>query len=266
MDGESSEEGRERYIVPGLQRGLEILQCFRADRRRITANELSQELNIPRSTVFRLLTTLQHMGFLEHSPSGREYSLGASVLSLGFEYIASLELVELARPILEKLSESAGHSVHLVIRDGREVVVVFKAAGKSSFLGSIKVGTRFPAHATILGRMCIAYLDDHELDALYRGVQLQKHSPQTPTTLEDLRALLAEDRKRGYGISEQFFDSGICSVAAPIFEENGRNAGAINVLVHGVPESTYLRSMVEPVLAAARELSRNLNYRGDRLG
>jgi DNA-binding IclR family transcriptional regulator len=114
--------------------------------------------------------------------------------------------------------------------------------------------------------MCIAYLDDHELDALYRGVHLQKHSPQTPTTLEDLRALLAEDRKRGYGISEQFFDSGICSVAAPIFEENGRNAGAINVLVHGVPESTYLRSMVEPVLAAARELSRNLNYRGDRLG
>jgi DNA-binding IclR family transcriptional regulator len=263
MDG--SEESRERYLVPGLQRGLEILQCFRADRRRITAAELSQELNIPRSTVFRLLTTLQYMGFLEHSPSGREYSLGTSVLSLGFEYIASLELVDVARPILEKLSASAGHSVHLVIRDGREVVVIFKATGKS-FLGSIKVGTRFPAHATILGRMCIAYLDDRELEALYCGVQLQKHSPQTPTTLEDLRTILAEDRKRGYGISEQFFDAGICSVAAPIFEEHGRNAGAINVLVHGVPEPEYLRSMIEPVLAAARELSRNLNYRGELLG
>ena len=265
MDGDSNQT-RKRYVVPGLQRGLEILRCFRTDRPRITAAELAKGLDIPRSTVFRLITTLQYMGFLDSSRNGREYSLGVSVLSLGFEYIASLELVELARPILERLSHGTGHHVHLVIRDGREVVVVFKAAGKSSILGSIKVGTRLPAHATILGRMCLAYIDDSELSSLYAGFELTRYSPQTPTSLNELRHLLAEDRKRGYGISEQFFDAGICSVAAPVFEDNERIAGAINVIVHGVAASDYLETMVESVVSAARELSRNLNYRGEILG
>jgi DNA-binding IclR family transcriptional regulator len=223
MASDTTNESRERYLVPGLQRGLEILRCFRVDRPRITAAELATELSIPRSTVFRLVTTLQYLGFLENS-SGREYSLGAGVLSLGFEYIASLELVEHARPILERLSSSTGQNTHLVIRDGREVVVVLKVSGSSSTLGSIKVGTRLPAHATILGRMCIAYLDDAELDDLYADVTLKRHSPQTPATLRALRKVLAQDRERGYGISEQFYDAGICAVAAPIFEEGARPA------------------------------------------
>lgn len=265
MAGETSNDPRERYLVPGLQRGLEILRCFRADRPRITAGELANELSIPRSTVFRLVTTLQYLGFLETSPSGREYSLGAGVLSLGFEYIASLELVEHARPILERLANSTGQHTHLVIRDGRDVVVVLKVTGSSSILGSIKVGTRLPAHATILGRMCIAHLRDAELDDLYGKVPLKRHSSQTPATLLALRKVLAEDRARGYGISEQFYDAGICAVAAPIFEEGARTAGAINVLIHGVPTPDYLKSMVDPVLAAARELSNKLNYRGPLL-
>jgi DNA-binding IclR family transcriptional regulator len=254
MASDTTNESRERYLVPGLQRGLEILRCFRVDRPRITAAELATELSIPRSTVFRLVTTLQYLGFLENS-SGREYSLGAGVLSLGFEYIASLELVEHARPILERLSSSTGQNTHLVIRDGREVVVVLKVSGSSSILGSIKVGTR-------LRRMCIAYLDDAELDDLYADVTLKRHSPQTPATLRALRKVLAQDRERGYGISEQFYDAGICAVAAPIFEEGARPAGAINVLVRGVPTADYLKTMIGPVLAAARELSSKLNHRG----
>ena len=107
-----------KYIVPGLQRGLEILRTFSRDRYSIGAPELARELNIPRSTVFRLIQTLEYMGFLEKLENGSEYRLSVGVLSLGFEFIASLEVTDLARPLLEKLRDETGHSVHLAIRDG----------------------------------------------------------------------------------------------------------------------------------------------------
>ena len=90
-----------KYIVPGLQRGLEILRTFSRDRYSIGAPELARELNIPRSTVFRLIQTLEYMGFLEKLENGSEYRLSVGVLSLGFEFIASLEVTDLARPLLK---------------------------------------------------------------------------------------------------------------------------------------------------------------------
>ncbi len=115
-----------KYIVPGLQRGLEILRAFSRDRHRIGAPELARELNIPRSTVFRLIQTLEYMGFLEKLSNGSEYRLSVGVLSLGFEFIASLEVTDLAGPLLEKLRDETGHSAHLAIRDGGDVIFVNK--------------------------------------------------------------------------------------------------------------------------------------------
>jgi DNA-binding IclR family transcriptional regulator len=188
------------------------------------------------------------------------------VLSLGFEYIASLEIVEYARPILEDLASATGHQCHLVVRDEREVVVVFKSSGETSLLGSIKIGARFPAHATLHGRMCLAFLDEAEVTKLYKGVSLKRYSPYTPTTMTALRAMLAEDRQRGFSISREFFHPGICAVVAPVFEENDRIAGAINVLVPRIVDDAYLDRILKPVLASARELSLKLNYRGNVLG
>ena len=146
----TSRQGDEaRYLVPGLARGLEILRLFSRERRAIAPPEMAKELGIPRSTVFRLVQTLEQMGFLERTEGGHAYRLGVAVLGLGFEYLASLEITELARPVLEQLRDDTGLTTHLVIRDGRDVVIVFKAVGRSRFTSSVNVGTRLPAHATV---------------------------------------------------------------------------------------------------------------------
>ena len=103
------EDVQEKYIVPGLERGLRLLCEFSHKDRVLSAPELARRLKVPRSTVFRLLTTLEVMGFIERVDGGRDFRLGMAVLRLGFEYLASLELTELGRPLLDRLR---AHAVH----------------------------------------------------------------------------------------------------------------------------------------------------------
>ena len=126
-----------RYNVPGLERGLRMLQLFDRNHKLLTAAEMARALAIPRSTAFRLAQTLEFLGFLERD--GDRYRVGPAVLRLGFEYIASLEVTELARPLIERLRDATDLSAQLVIRDGREVVVVLKASPSSTFASNVTV-------------------------------------------------------------------------------------------------------------------------------
>ncbi len=251
----------ERYLVPGLMRGIEILRLFNRSRPLLTAPVIAKELGIPRTTVFRLAQTLEHLGLLERVDGGNSYRLALGVLSLGFEYLAALDIVQIAGPFLEKLRDQIDLSVHLVLRDHRHVVVVHKAAGHSAFAGSLSIGARLPAHATVLGRVMLADLDEDEIRALYpNGAGLEAHSRQTPTDLDRLLSILAEDRKRGFAISDRFFESGISALALPLRDASGRAVAAFNVSVPSGGLKTIDTEMIERARATAEDISRALNY------
>ena len=222
---------------------------------------MARALAIPRSTAFRLAHTLELFGFLERD--GDHYRIGPAVLRLGFESIASLDLSELGRPLVERLCEDTGLPSQLVIRDGRDVVVVLKSSPPAAFVSNVIVGTRLPAHATILGRVLLSDMDDIALSALYPEATLPRISPRSPRTLAELKRLLRQDRARGYAISESFFEQGISAVAAPIKEADGRIVAAISVTAQRLtlePEA-FRERLVASVLRAAGELSHRLNYR-----
>jgi DNA-binding IclR family transcriptional regulator len=221
--------GASRYAVPGLERGLNILLLFSRARRAISPPDMARELGIPRSTVFRLVQTLEEKGFLQRAETGRDYALGPAVLSLGFEYLGSLDLVELANPVLARLRDATGCSAHLAIRRGTDVIYLARHASRSAISSSVSVGTALPAHATIMGRVLLADLPDGELRALYAGQALGRFSDQTPTSLAGLRALLADDRRRGHAIGTAFFERGVTAVAAPVRDHSSRAVAAINV-------------------------------------
>lgn len=251
-----------KYSVPGLQRGLQILRAFNRNRREIGAPEIARELDIPRSTVFRLMQTLEHLGFLQKVENGTDYRLGIAVLSLGFEYLSSLEVSELARPIIEKLRDETSHTAHLVLRDGGDIVFVVKAVARTTFASSVTIGTRLPAHGTILGRLILADLSPEELDAIYPDGTLEKFSPQTPATLDELKSLLAVDRVRDYAISQSYYERGIASVAAPVRDQSGRVIAAINMTFQDgtVAQDELEGPLLDAVRGAAETLSAQLNY------
>jgi DNA-binding IclR family transcriptional regulator len=250
-----------RYNVPGLERGLRMLQLFDRAHRTWSAADMARALAIPRSTAFRLAQTLEFLGFLERE--GDRYRIGPSVLRLGFESIASLDLSELARPVVERLREESGLSSQLVIRDGREVVIVLKSAPPAAFASNVHVGTRLPAHATILGRMLLCDADDQTLQALYPEPALPRIGTGTPRTLAELKRLLREDRARGYGVSESFFEQGVSAVAAPVRDQSGAIVAAISVTAQrpSLEPDSLRERLVKLVVRAAAELSHRLNYR-----
>ena len=250
-----------RYNVPGLERGLRLLQLFDRTRRHLTAAEMARFLDIPRSTAFRIAQTLEFLGFLERD--GDRYRVGPAVLRLGFEYIASLDVTEFARPLVERLRDDTGLSAQLVIRDGREVVVVLKASPPSTFASSVTVGTRLPAHATILGRVLLGDADDDTLGALYPEPSLPQTSSNSPRTLTELKRLIREDRARGYAVSESFFEQGISAIAAPVRDGSGRIVAAVSVTAQrpSLEPKALRERLVAQVLGAATALSRQLNYR-----
>jgi len=253
------------YIVPGLERGLKILAEFSPREPVLGAPELSKRLKIPRTTVFRLLQTLESLGFLERADKDRNYRLGVAVLRLGFEYLSSLELTDLGLPIIETLRTSTGLTSHILIRDGRDVVFVAKAQSQEPIFSSVKVnvGTRLPAHATTHGHVLMGDLSLDELRALYPEPVLERYTRLTPETVEALYDMIRADAERGYAISQSSFERGISVVTAPVRNDTGRIVAVITTTIPR-PEidATLLDTgLVDKVRHAATELSSRLNYR-----
>lgn len=258
---EPVDDGADRYNVPALERGLRVLCEFSRENRTLTAPELARRFKLPRSTVFRLLTTLEGMGFIERTESGREYRLGLAVLRLGFEYLASLQLNELGLPLLERLSQESRYPCNLVVRDGRSIVYVAKVSPPSPFTSSVNVGTRLPAHATVLGRILLEDLSLPELRALYPEDHLETFSSNTPRTVTELFDMVQADRQRGYVLGEGFFETNISTIAAPVRDHTGNVAAALGMTVTSAHiDDGRAEELVQHVRAAAEELSGLLNY------
>ncbi|MFM0398041.1 IclR family transcriptional regulator [Paraburkholderia aspalathi] len=253
------------YRVPGLERGLKILTEFSPREPVLGAPELSKRLKIPRTTVFRLLQTLESLGFLERADKDRNYRLGVAVLRLGFEYLSSLELTDLGLPIIEALRNDTGLTSHIVIRDGRDVVFVAKAQSHAPIFSSVKVnvGTRLPAHATTHGQVLMGDMTLDDLKKLYPEPELERFTKQTPATIDDLYERIRDDARRGYAISESSFERGISVVSAPVRNDTGRIVAVITTTIprHEIDASLLDSGLIDKVRRAADELSQRLNYR-----
>ncbi|SDD88700.1 transcriptional regulator, IclR family [Cupriavidus sp. YR651] len=262
-----SAEIQDKYIVPGLERGLRLLGEFSARDRVLSAADLARRLSVPRSTVFRLLATLEATGYVERADGGREYRLGLAVLRLGFDYLASLELTELGGPLLNKLRDDIEYPCNLVVRDGRSVVYVAKSAASRPFASNVNVGTRLPAHATVLGRVLLEDLSLAQLRDIYPEPQLQVYSDSTPRTAEALFDMVQQDRQRGYVLHEGFFEASISTIAAPVRDRTGKVTAALGATIPASRiDPDQLGLMVEKVRGTAGELSRLLDYRPHRHG
>ncbi|MCY1337835.1 beta-ketoadipate pathway transcriptional regulator, PcaR/PcaU/PobR family [compost metagenome] len=256
------DDSQDKYIVPGLERGLLLLCEFSRKNRTLSAPELARRLKLPRSTIFRLLTTLETMGFVTRL--GNEYRLGMAVLRLGFEYLASLELTELGQPLLNRLCDEIRYPCNLVVRDGRSIVYVAKVSPSTLLTSTVNVGTRLPAHATVLGRILLQDLSLGELRELYPEEHLEQFSPNTPKTVLELFDLVQGDRQRGFVQGEGFFESTISTVAAPVRDHSGKVVAAMGATIPSAHfEPSRIDGLVSNVRHCADELSHLLNYTPD---
>lgn len=250
-----------RYTVPALERGLRLLMEFSRHERTLTPPELARRLDLPRSTVFRMLSTLEELGFVERTDGGHAFRLGIAVLRLGFEYLSSLDLTELGTPVLGRLRDKVSCACNLVVRDRRSVVYVAKVAPASWIASSVTVGTRLPAHATVFGRLLLSDMSLDQLRVLYPEEHLERHTAQTPATTLALFDMLQSDRAQPCVVGEGFFESSISTVAAAVRNETGAIVAALGATVPYTSIEPALReSLITNIGEAATELSAALGY------
>jgi IclR family pca regulon transcriptional regulator len=257
--------GDDRYLVGGLIRGLEVLKCFDREHRTLSLGEIARRLGWRRTEPFRFLHTLESLGYLRREPLTKRYELTPRVLELGFTALATLQLPELAQPYLERLRDRTNGSAHVGILDGREVVYVGRAASRAIVGSNITIGSRLPAHATAIGKTLLAAKTDAWLRDWLARNDLVRYTIHTLAETDTFLAELAQIRACGYAISNQEFEFGVRSVAAPIVKESGEIVGAINV---SAPSAAFTDDIIATVVIpavreAATELSTAYGWHGE---
>lgn len=255
-------KNHDSYFVPGLERGLRILEALAEARRPLTVTELGRKLGLSRSSTFRLTYTLSQLGFIESSEGTKIFRLGPRVLNIGFAYLASQDLIELARADLEVLRNNTNVSAHLAIRDRREVLYLSCVQSRSGFLSNMNVGTRLPTYAAPMGWLLLSDLSNRELAALFADQTFVPLTEQTPRDVQTLSQRVAESVGNGFVISRGIIESGGSSISAPIFDKDGLVVAAIDI---SGPDSAFDLSQiagryVDEVRSAAMRISMRFGY------
>jgi IclR family transcriptional regulator, pca regulon regulatory protein len=259
-----SEEKNERYLSNSLVRGLEILKMFNGEMPTLSLSEIANKLNVSRTTPYRILYTLQSLGYIRQDELTKRYELTPKVLELGFTYLNTMPLLDLARPYLEELRDETGLSTHLGILEGNEVAYIARVPGKGVTTVNVTVGSRLPAHATALGKVLLAFQKEEILSAMLRGKELKSYTGKTKTELLSLEKELKEIKEKGYSTSNEEFENGIFSVAAPILDRQGHIVAAINIVAPvSVCNDEFITETVIPaLLKRADQLSSFSGYKG----
>jgi IclR family transcriptional regulator, pca regulon regulatory protein len=245
-------------FVQSLERGLAVIRAFDRAHPELTLTEVATATGVTRATARRFLLTLADLGYVR--TDGRFFSLSPRVLELGYAYLSTLSLPEVAEPHLEALVAEVNESSSVSVLDGHDVVYVARVPTSRIMTVSISVGTRFPAYATSMGRALLAGLSDEDLNTYLKDVALQPLTPRTVTSEPVLRAELARVRAQGWALVDQELEEGLRAVAAPIRDRSGRAVAAINVSAHAGRRSleAMRRDLVPPLVATAARISADL--------
>jgi IclR family transcriptional regulator, pca regulon regulatory protein len=250
---------REEHYVQSLARGLAVLRAFGPGSAELTLSEVARRTDLTRAAARRFLLTLVDLGYVRFD--GRLFSLTPRVLELGYAYLSSLTLPDIAEPHLEWLVREVGESSSMSVLDGDEVVYVARVPTSRIMTVAINVGTRFPAYATSMGRVLLAGLDEAAFDAYLARADLR---PLTDSTVADPEALRREVRRvgeQGWAMVDQELEAGLRSIAAPVRNRSGAVAAAVNVSSHvsRISKDTARRRLLPALLEAVRRIEADLH-------
>src|SRR5215218_2039517 len=221
------EGARETQSVQSLERGLAVLQVFSRENPAPTLSEVARLAGTTRATARRILLTLERLGHVRSD--GRRFSLTPRVLALGWSYLSSLNLWEIAQPLMEDLVEQTGESCSAATLDLPDIVYVARVPTRRIMTISLGVGSRLPAHATSMGRVLLADLPDDELDAYLATGPFASFTERTAVDADDLRGSLRRVRDQGWSLVDQELEMGLRSISAPIRGGDGRAVAALNI-------------------------------------
>jgi DNA-binding IclR family transcriptional regulator len=215
------------YHSSTIQRALDILTLFK-DYKTLSFSEIKKLLGYNKTTLFRVLSTLQHNRYLNKKDNGG-YQLGLNIFILGNRISAEYQLKKVAAPWMKKLAERTDLTVHLGILDGTNVIIIEKAEPNRMIQMVSRIGSSVPAHCTGQGKTLLAFSPKETVEKIINIQGLPRYTPQTITTADHLFTELANIRKLGFTIDNSEHEKDIRCVAVPILNETGKIEAALSI-------------------------------------
>lgn len=249
-------------FIQSLGKGLAVIRAFSAERKSMPLSEVAAVTGISKPSARRIVLTLQALGYMSNTDGA--FRLLPKVLDLGYAYISSFELPEIAQPHLDALNEQLGEVCSLGVLDGGDVIYLARSQSKRVMSTTIRIGSRIDPAATAVGRVLLAHLPETELTSFLDTHTFQAYTEHTVTDPDLVRARLARIRDRGWELADQERELGVRTIAAPITDTNGETVAAVNIATNymRVPMDRLLDEFLTALLDTAAHIKSDLaDYR-----
>ncbi|MCQ4079585.1 IclR family transcriptional regulator [Streptomyces sp. RB6PN25] len=252
--------------MQSVDRAISVLEIL-AQRGEAGVSEVAAEIEVHKSTAFRLLGALEARGLVEQAGDRGKYRLGFGIVRLAGAVTGRIDITQQSRPVCERLAEQIGETVNVAVLESVYAINLFQVRGPGAVTAHNWVGQLTPLHATSSGKILLAQLDAQErtelLDRLTTSGGLEKLTPHTITSKARLGKDLTQARERGYAITLEEFEIGLHAMAAPVRSRDGEVVAAISASGPGYRFSEERMHELAPVLVAgADEVSHRLGYLG----
>ncbi len=247
--------------LKSVDKAVSVLNCFSPEAPIRGVGDISQLTGYTKSTVSRLLSTLERHGCVERAGGPGKYRLGYRVYLWGLISGKQTNLATIAKPIMEQLRDKCGEEVALYVVEGERRVCVERVASVHEIAKVAPIGTYYPLHAGASGRVLLAYLPSEKRQNFFRKNRLDKITSLTITDVKTLEKDLESIRKKGYAVSRGEREPDAFSVTAPVWDASGRTVASLSI---SGPNFRFtdkkLKKYITWVLAASEELSKKLGY------
>jgi DNA-binding IclR family transcriptional regulator len=246
--------------VQSVARAIAILRSFTEYEPELRVTELAHRLGLHKSTVSRILATLQAGGLVSRNPESGRYRLGLGLIGLAGVALGRLDVRGVAQPYLNDLVASTQETVNITVIEGHECVNIERARSPQPIRYEGWIGRRTPLHCTAAGKVLLAYLPDRER-SVRLALPLVKYTSQTVTDDQTLINILKEIRLQRYAIVHEEFEAGFSGIAAPIFNHEGQAVAAVSV-----SGPTYrmgpgiVESFINPLQETAQTISAEMGF------
>lgn len=219
---------KNNYKVPALEKGLIILEKLTSTEECLRITDLHEQLSIPKTSVFMIMSTLETMGFVEKIDENR-YRLTMKLYNMGNDILSKYDIRGIAYPFMEQIANEFRLTAHLAILSGGRAVYIEKVNGPAFVQFGTKIGQAMSIHTSAVGKVFAAYLKDEELDEIFERFPLVRATENTITSPELFKQFLPNIKEMGYAIEDEEGEVGVRCIGSPIFDKKGKVIAAMSV-------------------------------------
>lgn len=248
-------------VVKSVSRALDIIHLVGMKKGGLGVTEIAKQIDINKSSVYRILFTLAQYGYIEQDENTGRYKLGYKFLEISSKLLDSIDIRSEAGPFLQQLESATNEVIHLVVYDQGEVVYIEKLEGTETLRMHSKVGKRAPMHCTSVGKAILANLPSGVVHEIVDRKGLPMHTNHTITDRDSLFKELIQVKQNGYALDLEENENGITCIAAPIFDHLGKAIAAISISGPTIRMTEErLEQLKEQILDVGSQISVRLGF------